>query len=98
MTFEVKIMTHFRFALFIGFFGVILGICAFLFNYHFISLSFPGYTFFVSPAIFMLSFFTEETAFTPKMILFISGQFLGYFILAYVFSVVFTLANKSYQK
>jgi len=98
MAFEVKIMTHFRFAFFIGFFGVTLGLCAFLFNYYIISLSFPGYTFFVAPAIFMLSFFTEETAFTPKMILFMSGQFLGYFTLAYVFSIIFGLANKSYQK
>jgi hypothetical protein len=81
-------MTQFRFAYFFGVFGVIVGLCAFLFNYHIISLSFPGYRFFASPAIFALSFFSEETAFTPKMILFISGQFLGYFGIGYIFRLI----------
>ena len=91
-------MTNFRFASFIGFFGVILGLCAFLFNYHIISLSFPGYRYFVTPAIFFLSFFSEETAFIPKMILFITGQFAGYFCIAYVFRLILALIinqNKS---
>ena len=89
-------MTQFRIAYFFGVFGVIVGLSAFLFNYHIISLSFPGYNFFVSPAIFTLSFFSEETAFIPKMILFISGQFLGYFSIAYIFSLIYvSLRNKN---
>ncbi|MFT5294274.1 MAG: hypothetical protein ACI9YH_000280 [Colwellia sp.] len=88
-------MTHFKFASSIGVFGVIVGLCAFLFNYHIISLSFPGYRLFVAPAIFLLSFFSEETDFIPKMILFISGQFLGYFTLAYFFRVISGVAKKS---
>jgi hypothetical protein len=89
-------MNKFRFSTYIGMLGIFIGLCAFSFNYHMTTLSFPGYTLFMAPAIFSLSFFSEETAFSPKMILFISGQFLGYFCLAYIFSTIsIAVKNKS---
>lgn len=60
--------------------GVIIGLMAFTFNYFNTSLSFPGYSVLVKPAMFALSFFSEETAFGPKMFIFVLGQYLGYFI------------------
>jgi len=48
-----------------------------------VPVSLPGYEIVVSPAMFVLSFFSEETDFVPKMILFLSGQFIGYFSLSY---------------
>jgi len=89
-------LTHFKLASLVGVLGVVVGLCAFLFNYHNISLSFPGYRLFVAPAIFLLSFFSEETDFIPKMILFISGQFTGYFFVAYLCRAISSLTkNKS---
>ena len=65
-----------------GLVGVVIGLCAFLFNYFMIPASLPGYRVFVAPAILTLSFFSEETYFAPKMILFLFGQFIGYFLIA----------------
>ncbi len=64
-----------------GVIGVVIGLCSFLFNYYMVPISLPGYRVLVAPAILTLSFFSEETPFTPKMILFISGQFVGYFLI-----------------
>jgi hypothetical protein len=64
-----------------GFIGITIGLCAFLFNYYMVPVSLPGYSVLVSPAIFTLSFFSEETYFAPKMVLFMSGQFVGYFFI-----------------
>jgi hypothetical protein len=89
-------LTHFKAASLVGIIGVVVGLCAFLFNYHNISLSFPGYRLLVAPAIFVLSFISEETDFIPKMILFISGQFTGYFCVAYFCRAILELTkNKS---
>jgi len=64
--------------------GVIIGIIAFGFNYTLVSVSFPGYASFTGPARFALSFFSEETAFWPKMTIFLVGQYLGYFIMIFI--------------
>jgi len=71
-----------------GFIGVVIGLCAFLFNYNMVPVSLPGYKILAAPAMFTLSFFSEETYFVPKMILFLSGQFLGYFLLACIIQVI----------
>jgi len=68
--------------------GIVIGLCAFLFNYYMIPLSFPGYRVWVAPAMFILSFFSEETDFVPKMILFLSGQFLGYFLMGCIVQII----------
>lgn len=81
---KIIMMSDYRFASVIGIVGVVVGLIAFLFNYHFISYSMPGYGLFAAPAMFTLSFFSEETDFTPKMLLFTGGQFLGYFLLALI--------------
>ncbi len=48
----------------------------------------PGYEVLVAPAMFTLSFFSEETYFTPKMILFLFGQFIGYFLIACIVQII----------
>ncbi len=65
-----------------------IGLCAFLFNYYMVPISLPGYKVLVSPAIFTLRFFSEETYFAPKMILFLSGQFVGYFLLGCIVQLI----------
>jgi len=72
----------------VGFIGIVIGLCAFLFNYYIVTVSLPGYAILVAPAMFMLSFFSEETYFAPKMILFLSGQFIGYFLMACLFQLI----------
>jgi len=71
-----------------GFIGVVIGICSFLFNYYMVPVSLPGYKVFVAPAMFTLSFFSEETYFIPKMILFLFGQFIGYFLIACIVQTI----------
>jgi hypothetical protein len=67
----------------VGVGGILIGACAFLFNYYLAPLSLPGYELLVAPAMLLLSFFSEETAFKAKMVLFLAGQFAGYFMLGY---------------
>lgn len=62
-----------------GCIGMVIGLCAFTFNYHMTPTLLPGYSVIAAPAMFMLSFFSEETDFVAKMVLFLSGQFIGYF-------------------
>ena len=71
-----------------GLIGVVIGLCSFLFNYYMVPLSLPGYEIFVAPAMFVLSFFSEETYFVPKMILFLFGQFIGYFLIVCAFQLI----------
>lgn len=61
--------------------GVVIGIIAFGYNYTFVPASLPGYELITMPARFALSFFSEETAFWPKMAIFLIGQYSGYFLL-----------------
>lgn len=74
-------MINFKLSSIWGFVGITIGLCAFLFNYYMVPVSLPGYRVLVSPAIFTLSFFSEETYFAPKMVLFMLGQFVGYFFI-----------------
>lgn len=75
---------NFRLSSLWGLVGVVVGLCAFLFNYYMTPISLFGYKLLVAPAIFTLSFFSEETYFVPKMILFLFGQFIGYFLIAVI--------------
>ena len=72
-------MLNYKLSTIWGLIGVAVGLCGFLFNYTMVPVSLPGYELLVAPAIFTLSFFSEETYFAPKMILFLLGQFIGYF-------------------
>ncbi|WP_448566897.1 hypothetical protein [Thalassotalea ganghwensis] len=78
-----------------GVIGVCIAIIAFTYNYHYHHSNFIGYQVIVAPAILMLSFFTEEINFVPKMVLFLTGQFLGYFIVAYTIMKIGLRLNKS---
>jgi len=61
--------------------GVVLGLLAFIYNYTMVPLSLPGYELVAAPAMYALSFFSEETPFYPKLLIFLTGQYLGYFTL-----------------
>lgn len=74
-------MSILKLPMFSAIIGVVIGLIAFIVNYNFIDFTFPGYQIITAPARFALSSFSEETAFWPKMAIFIVGQFLGYFIL-----------------
>lgn len=58
--------------------GVIIGIVAFTYQYYLVHSSFFGYKWLTAPARLSLSFFSEETAFWPKMLIFLIGQYVGY--------------------
>jgi prolipoprotein diacylglyceryltransferase len=73
--------TEFKSTLLWALSGVVIGIIAFGYNYTYIASSFPGYALFTTPARFALSFFSEETAFWPKMTIFLVGQYLGYWLI-----------------
>ncbi|GLX81889.1 hypothetical protein theurythT_13410 [Thalassotalea eurytherma] len=61
---------------------MLIGVLSFLIHFYFADITIPFYQVMCAPAILMLSFFSEETPFTPKMLLFLSGQFIGYFCLS----------------
>ena len=75
--------------------GIVIGITAFCYNYYFIASVFPGYGLITAPARFSLSFFSEETAFWPKMSIFLSGQYFGYLIIIFTMKRLFLLLKKS---
>lgn len=78
------VLSDYKFSSLWGLVGVVVGLLAFGFNYLMVPVSLPGYEVLVAPAIFALSFFSEETYFTPKMIIFLFGQYGGYFCFAYL--------------
>ena len=69
----------------VGFAGIAIGLIAFSYNYTLVPKVFPFYEVIAGPAMFSLSFFSEELSFTSKMIIFVIGQFsafaLGSFLL-----------------
>ena len=77
-------LSDYKFSSLWGFVGVVVGLLAFGFNYLMVPASLPGYEILAAPAMLALSLFSEETYFTPKMILFLFGQYIGYFCLAYL--------------
>lgn len=83
-----RLVLNFKLSSIWGFVGIAIGLCAFLFNYYMVPISLPGYKILVSPAIFTLRFFSEETYFAPKMILFLSGQFVGYFLMGSIVQII----------
>jgi len=79
------LLSDYRFSSIWGVIGAFIGICAFLYNYNRVPDLLPGYEILAAPAMLLLSFFSEETYFTPKMVLFLFGQFLGYFGIAFIY-------------
>lgn len=96
-SFLMIIKAHVRPSIMCAIIGVVIGLIAFIVNYNFIDFTFPGYQIITAPARFALSFFSEETAFWPKMAIFLVGQFLGYFILGDILNRIF-FAVKSKPK
>ena len=74
--------------------GVLIGLFAFSVNYHWYPAQLMGYEIFAGPAMFALSFFSEETNFWPKLAIFCTGQFLVYFILAAFVNSICSYINK----
>ncbi len=68
--------------------GVVLGLLAFIYNYTMVPMSLPGYEIIAAPAMFALSFFSEETPFWPKLSIFLLGQYIVYFIIIFVSNVI----------
>ncbi|MBA6391569.1 hypothetical protein H4J38_12410 [Colwellia sp. BRX10-3] len=84
-------MSDFKYSFLWALSGVVLGIIAFGYNYTLVPASLPGYELLTAPARFTLSFFSEETAFWPKMTLFLVGQYIGYFLVIVVFRKLLSL-------
>lgn len=64
-----------------AFLGIALGLLAFIYNYTMVPISLPGYEIIAAPAMYAMSFFSEETPFWPKMAIFMTGQYLGYLLI-----------------
>ncbi|MGB1261827.1 MAG: hypothetical protein ACPG52_02860 [Cognaticolwellia sp.] len=79
----VGILSDIKFSYLSAFLGCLLGLTVFAYNYTFITCSVPGYEVLTAPARLALSFFSEETAFWPKMLIFMLGQYLGYFLVIF---------------
>jgi len=90
--------SNYRFASVWGVIGVLIGIGAFLYNYNTVPELLPGYEILVAPAMFALSFFSEETYFTPKMVLFLFAQFLGYFTMAFIYRKLAKVIKRARNK
>ncbi len=77
-------MSDLRTAALWAFAGVTIGLFAFTYNYNMVPMSLPGYDFLAAPAMLALSFFSEETSFKVKLIIFLFGQYLGYFLIIFI--------------
>ncbi|GAA6204953.1 hypothetical protein [Thalassotalea sp. SU-HH00458] len=80
-----------KFSLKWAFSGVVIGLIAFIYNYTMAPISLPGYEILAWPAMFGLQFFSEETAFWPKFIIFITSQYLAYFLMIFTFRKILRL-------
>jgi hypothetical protein len=78
-------MSDLKYSALWAFTGVVIALVAFIFNYTMTPVSLPGYDFIAAPAMFALSFFSEETAFWPKLTIFLSGQYLAFFVGIFTF-------------
>lgn len=72
-----------------AFSGVAIGLVAFIYNYTMAPISLAGYELLAWPAMFGLQFFSEETAFWPKFVIFNTSQYLIYFCLIFTFRKLF---------
>ncbi|QOL27315.1 hypothetical protein LP316_11010 [Thalassotalea sp. LPB0316] len=68
----------------IGVLGMLIGAACFMTHFYLEQVTIPFYSLICAPAMFVLSFFSEETPFVPKMVLFQLGQFIGYYIFGYL--------------
>ena len=100
---SILLMLNYKYSSIFGAVGVAIGLCCFLFNYYMVPVLLPGYKVVAAPAMFVLSFFSEETDFAPKMILFLSGQFLGYFLIGCIVQIIkkhggYRLSHKPFKQ
>jgi hypothetical protein len=87
-----------KFAFLWAFSGVAIGLMAFIFNYTMAPISLPGYELLAWPAMLGLQFFSEETAFWPKLLIFITSQYLLYFCVILSLRNLLRKASKVYPK
>ncbi|OKY25732.1 MULTISPECIES: hypothetical protein [Thalassotalea] len=71
-------LSHYQLATIIGIFGIIIALLFHLIHFYFVDLSLFGYRVLLAPGMFVLSLFTEELSYKIKMLLMLSGQFMGY--------------------
>lgn len=90
-------MSDVKFSLIWAFLGVVLALIAFLFNYTFAPTSIWGYEILAGPAMFSLSFFSEETAFWPKLAIFLFGQYIIYFVALFILKKTIKLTHTLFK-
>jgi len=91
-------MSDLRTAALWAFAGVAIGLFAFTYNYTMVPMTLPGYDFLAGPAMLALSFFSEETSFKVKLIIFLFGQYLGYFLIIFIIRKIIRLSKLSNNK
>jgi len=91
-------MSDLRSAALWAFAGIAIGLFAFTYNYTMVPISLPGYDFLAGPAMLALSFFSEETSFKVKLIIFLFGQYLGYFLVIFVMRKIIKWAQLNKNK
>ncbi|WP_286232643.1 hypothetical protein [Thalassotalea sediminis] len=78
----------YQFATLFGLFGLVLAVLAHTIHFYFADITMPGYSVFMAPGMLLLSFFTEELSYKVKMILLLSGQFIGYAVISAFIAVI----------
>lgn len=68
----------------VGVLAVLYGLVAHFYNFNFAPSLLIGYEFLALPGMFLLTFFSEETPLKPKLLLFLLGQFNGYFLFFFI--------------
>jgi hypothetical protein len=79
------VLSDYQFATTFGALGLVLGLIIHLIHFHWLSMTVPGYELWTAPGKMLLRFFSEETPYRPKLIIFLIGQFIGYFFVFYVY-------------
>lgn len=89
-------MLDIKFALRYGWIGVVIALIAFTYNYTMVPHALPGYSILVAPAMLALQLISEETAFWPKITVFLMGQYAFCVILLFILRKI--IKHEIYQK
>jgi len=73
---KVNAVSAVKIGIIAGLASVFIGAIAFALSWNIWGGGMPGYRIFVFPGNFVLSFFSEEINFWPKLLLMLSGQFI----------------------
>ncbi|MDO6427288.1 hypothetical protein Q4489_09705 [Thalassotalea sp. 1_MG-2023] len=75
---ELTRLSHYQLTTIIGIFGIAIALVFHLLHFYFADLYLFGYQVLLAPRMFALNLFTEELSYKIKMLLLLSGQFIGY--------------------